>query len=401
MKKPIVFLLILALACSFLPFAAAESGRLDGAGYDTPEEALLAYIDALNRGDVGGMLSTFALESYVEHADPSVQINVRGFFLTHDLLSIPCPDDYSRSLVLHARYGSLATSLLQSVVECAAKLDGRPISFETSEDRKEFAALFADSPLNGLIGHVEFVRWLSPVDLTDGSFPDSIVMSGTPLALSGGDDYTELAALLEINGYPAVQAMQCVRYGEKWYNLQFGGVCASALGWTPLEYPLHILTPEERQKLEAAVASAYPEENARWDALGRSGLSGARFSLSSLTAGEIAVHNSPEDAQADGGMGLWAELHFFRTGAAMVTLAASPALQEKLSMDDAVARLLLSWTPGEGVTEFAYGAVAGRPVNPLYPADIQYDFSGFSVISGESSVTFIFPDGTEAVFSRP
>ena len=71
MKKPIVFLLILALACSFLPFAAAESGRLEGAGYDTPEEALLAYIDALNRGDVGGMLSTFALESYVEHADPS------------------------------------------------------------------------------------------------------------------------------------------------------------------------------------------------------------------------------------------------------------------------------------------------------------------------------------------
>ena len=115
---------------------AGVAGRLEGNGYDSPEDAVLAYIEALNRGDVGGMLSTFALESYVEHADPSVQINVRGFFLTHDLLSIPCPDDYSRSLVLHARYGSLATSLLQSVVECAAKLDGRPISFETSKDRK-------------------------------------------------------------------------------------------------------------------------------------------------------------------------------------------------------------------------------------------------------------------------
>ena len=401
MKKPIVFLLILALACSFLPFAAADSGRLEGAGYDTPEEALLAYIDALNRGDVGEMLSTFAQESYVEHADPSVQMNVRGFSLTHDLLSIPCPDDYSRSLVLHARYGSLANSLLQSVVECAAKLDGRPISFKTSEERKEFAALFADSPLNGLIGHVEFVRWLSPVDLTDGGFPDSIVTSGIPLALSGGDDYTELAALLEINGYPAVQTMQCVRYGEKWYNMNFGGIAAYALGGASLEIPLHVLTPEGQQKLEAALAADYPEENARWDALQRSGLSGARFSLSSLTGREIAVHGSPEDAKADGGMGLWAELHFFRTGAAMVTLAASPALQEKLSMDDAVARLLLSWTPGKGVEEYAYGAVAGRPVNPLYPADIQYDFSGFSVISGDSSVAFVLPDGAEAVFIRP
>ena len=40
--------------------------RFEGEGYESPEEAVAAYLEAMRNGDVAGMLSTFAIETYVE-----------------------------------------------------------------------------------------------------------------------------------------------------------------------------------------------------------------------------------------------------------------------------------------------------------------------------------------------
>ncbi len=52
---------------SYVP--SGNTGSYEGAGYATPEEAVQAYITARQAGDVSAMLSTFAIETYVDSYD--------------------------------------------------------------------------------------------------------------------------------------------------------------------------------------------------------------------------------------------------------------------------------------------------------------------------------------------
>lgn len=47
----------------------------EGAGFDSPYDAVQSYIDALNAGDVSAMLSTFAIETYVDNMDAAEAID--------------------------------------------------------------------------------------------------------------------------------------------------------------------------------------------------------------------------------------------------------------------------------------------------------------------------------------
>ena len=49
--------------------AAAENGKIEGDGFATPEEAITAFAEALQEGDLDKMISTFAIESYCERYD--------------------------------------------------------------------------------------------------------------------------------------------------------------------------------------------------------------------------------------------------------------------------------------------------------------------------------------------
>ena len=44
-------------------YRPAYGGSLEGPGYDSPEEAVTAYLEAMKNGDARGMLSTFAIET--------------------------------------------------------------------------------------------------------------------------------------------------------------------------------------------------------------------------------------------------------------------------------------------------------------------------------------------------
>ena len=66
MKKISAILLAIALS---ITLCACGSRKVEGNGYNSPEEALLAYAEALKTGNVDNILSTFAVETYVERFD--------------------------------------------------------------------------------------------------------------------------------------------------------------------------------------------------------------------------------------------------------------------------------------------------------------------------------------------
>lgn len=386
--------------------------RLEGPGYATPEEAVMAYLDAMNRGDAYGMISTFAMESFAAHVDPMLYIDHNARFSPHPFLainSIPYRDDYVVSLIAQARYGSIAWDLNACYAMYALGTDQAYNHYETAEERRALAEQFSNSVLNNIAGNVEFVEWLNPAALT-GGFVTTPGAGGDligSMAYAGADDITEISALIRINGKAAIQGMYCVKYGDRWYNLSFGSriIKMSVKATAANQMILWILSDEDEAELtDPALSAEYAEDGARWDALQQSDWAGTRWPMVSLSLPGVTVHETEADAENDTGAGIWAEMHFTRAGGAMITITASPALRQMLGMNRSSARIRFSWFADEiPVTRISPNNGKEIPLFRLFGRtdSIQLSLTGLSVAREESRVTFTLADGTTAVFEKP
>ncbi len=400
MKKLLVILAALALllACS----AAFAADRLEGNGYDTPEEAVLAYLDALNRGDTAGMLSTFAIESYAEHMDPGLYTQyMRRYNPAVKANYLPREDAFALSLAVQARYGGLAISLLANEAYEAAGEASVPA--RTAEEQEALEEKFRQSPALDPAGKVEFVRWVDPAAMTRGQIGHAAGGRSFPLnAYTGAEDLTERAAEIRIGGRTAYQIMTCARYGGRWYNLDFGGRTFNMAGKaaSPSAY-LWLPTEEEQAEIDRNLAGEYPEESARWEAVQQSDAAGETWPLVSLDVPGITVLGSAEDAAADSGSGIYAEVHFFRNGGGVVTVTAGGALRERLAMDDASGRILFTWYPGRIGTYYENKRGIQVPAyEAFYKEDIVLPDVSAAELTG-SELTFMMTGGARAVVRRP
>ena len=400
MKKLLVLLPVLILV--FVCTAGFAAERLEGNGYDTPEEAVLAYLDALDRGDVAGMLSTFAIESYAEHMDSRLFTQYRRQYTPSVSVNyLPREDVYALSLAVQARYGGLAVSLLANEAYQLFEADG--VLVRTAGERAEFEDRFRQSPALNPVGNVEFVRWADPVAMTRGQIAHLSGGRSLPLnAYAGAEDLTERIAEIRIGGRTAYQVMTCARYGGRWYNMEFGGRTLNLAG-AKLSVAAYLWLPTEEEQawIDESLAGEYPEESARWDAVQRSGIAGETWPLVSLDADGITLCGSADDAAADSGAGIYAEVHFFRNGGGVLTVTAGASLREKLYMDDAAGRFLFSWAPG-GIEPY-YTNKKGMAVptyGVLYREDIGLPDVAEAVLDGPE-LTVVLEDGTRAVFRRP
>ena len=112
MKRPLVCLVALTLAVlpafgglSSKADAVAEggttpavlsSGRLEGKGFASAEEAVAAYLQAMKENDVAGMLSTFAIETYVDNLDARAYLARNGSFGSSSQAALAATDPYMR-----------------------------------------------------------------------------------------------------------------------------------------------------------------------------------------------------------------------------------------------------------------------------------------------------------------
>lgn len=238
-RNTLLLILILALLAS-TSFAAEENSTLEGPGFDTAEEAVLAYIEAFNAGDVQGMLSTFAIETYVDHVDQQATMELRNAFISNLLDTCPMPTPYVRDLLVNRRWGEIAERLHgQYLLFAAPKEYGEdifmPVGF-SSDDRaqqiQDFLGAFDSSPVNEWIGNIAFVGFVPPEDLIGEDFMDESAQRRIErlAACHGCDEITELILQIQIAGEDFYQCLECARYGDRWYVHSLTGYAAVMLG---------------------------------------------------------------------------------------------------------------------------------------------------------------------------
>lgn len=333
---------------------AMPSGTLEGPGFDTPEDAVLAYLEGLNNGDVKEMLSTFAYETYAEHANPEDMLRRIRSFMYGQTSCVPMNSDYAKSIVINGRYADLARPLVYNYVECSYRTEGRAITFDEESEMTDFLNAFAISPANEWLGNVEFVEWIDPAQVTDKFFMSMNLRNlATQMACAGADDYAELVAHIKLNGVDSAQFMECIKYGDRWYNHSFQSMMANILGLAPttagLVYPDknseagnlqdYLIVPEIDEEMAAARNS--------WDT---SDLPGTRWQLESVKTSEFAanVGTSKEEVLADSGNSIFGELKFMHLGGAVLDMRFSPGLCSEMEVESTYAKSTMIWAEIDG-----------------------------------------------------
>lgn len=390
MKRFLCILLILAL---LVPAALADvSAKLEGPGYDTPEAAVLAYLDGLNAGDAQAMLSTFAYETLADHANPRTYLERMQTFLYTSINGMPLTGDYARTLMISGRYGRLATSLVNQFIELAAHLEGRNEILRDSAAVDALLDKFDQSPVNNWQGNVEFVKWLSPAALTDKyALPHTLMSIALQTEYAGADDVTELLAHVRLNGVDAVQGMQCVRYDGRWYNLELSTLLSAIMNLDSMSAGMFYPADEAAQaNLKAALsASADPAGQLLLAGCAASSLAGTRWQLVSLSGAPVAVAGTAGDAAA-GTNAVYGEAHFLRCGGALVNLRLSPDLAERLGVDGGRMKVSLAWADALGMLLLREARALG----------VSLDVSGMTLRRSGSDLVVTLESGVEATFRK-
>ena len=353
MKRLLAILTVLAL---LIPASLAEA-RHEGPGYDTPEEAVLAYIDALNRGDVDDMLSAFALETFVDHCDAETAMQRLQSISPTALITVPVNGAYSRSLLINARRAQITNSLVQQYIQISAQLDYMAVPLQDAAARQEMLDRFADSPANAWEGNVTLVGWVNPALLSDKiAYPMNMVSAMLQSAYCDPDDLAWEVARLNVAGEDAVLLLQCAKYGDRWYIAELGGMPGMVLGIPVTAAGMIFASDPDMGSMIGVLSSPLAVLDALdaarlLDANAASNLPGTRWALTGIGGVDGAtVCGEPDEPAQAGGLAAWGELKFMRVGA-LAAIRVSPAASQALGTDEQRLYLGMAWTDMNGSLE--------------------------------------------------
>ena len=353
MKKLLAILMALAL---FAPAALAEI-RHESEGYDSPEAAVEAYVEALNRGDVDDMIATFAIESFVDRCDAQTALQYLQSINPMLLAAVPVNGAYARSLLINARRAQIANRLFQQYIQISAQLDNMAVPLQDAAARQEMLDRFANSPANAWEGNVALAGMVNPALLSDKiAYPMNMVSAMLQSAYFDPDDLAWEAAHLNVAGENAVLLMQCAKYGDRWYNEELSGIPGMVLGIPVIDAGMIFASDSEMGSLMGLLSSPLAALGASdatrlLDANAASDLPGTRWTLTEIGGVDGAtVCGEPDEPTQASGMAAWGELKFMRVGA-LVNLRVSPAASQALGVDEQRLYLGMAWTDMNGALE--------------------------------------------------
>lgn len=216
---------------------AEPSERMEGDGFDTPEEAVLYYLEGLKNLDFGQMLRAFAWETQAEHYAvdenlrrisaylPSIKPRLPGdseFIRTANLYSL-------RTVQIDAIYQAMEYCLLQDHYSDLNSAYGTKSAKDGTFDA--FMEEFNNGRLDKLAGMTN-IRFLTPDRVTDGRFSSEKTQKNYARnnAVYGADETVDVPAVADVGDEILFCCPTVARYGEKWYLVSVRSVTGMIIG---------------------------------------------------------------------------------------------------------------------------------------------------------------------------
>ena len=238
--------------------AAGADEQNEGPGFDTPEEALLAFVEGLQNSDLDQMISTFAVESYCMHYDMALQMKrlrvVNPYLIVNNGSFSPMVNDLITQTSVEARRASIAEAIKLALIRIAADHmtpDEDGLSENVTGGLLDYNSfpLLPDTSLSDLnevliaiqnIPDFYGMNVSEPIPMTCFSMMDKDYLKQSCLqtffdeSLSiGADGFTDRGIILKNEEEAYLLTVSAVKYGDKWFNYKLGGNIGSLLTINP------------------------------------------------------------------------------------------------------------------------------------------------------------------------
>lgn len=210
------------------------TGKSEGDGYDTPEEAVEAYINGMIQNDYDAMVAAFSVESFIDNYDLKYTIEKnQGYQLGIPFL--PDTGEITYRINLEGRRSQImgtvrAHYLLLNHSEDILNSSLSLKDYDSVEDM--YHSIFPVDDTDYL-SDITFDReYYDPDFLTNGQYgSDDIQKNMSRNAKSYGvDEIESVIAKIYCNGEPVLLGPDVGRYGNKWYVLYGQGMAMTLMG---------------------------------------------------------------------------------------------------------------------------------------------------------------------------
>ncbi|MCL2811858.1 MAG: hypothetical protein FWD25_08215 [Clostridia bacterium] len=238
-----VLALAVVLLLGFL-FPTSASATAEGPGFQSPEDALMAYIEGLQQGDLAQMISTFAIETYVEHFDLAAHIERRNQYdVTMRMIfsnrrrlpvNLPNANPLIKELNIESRRSDIVIGILDLLMgfqftdQFDLYVSIAPFPNEDFGDVVDFVDMLRENMESMALQSTVFETFMELEELDEFfATENSQLYYDRICRTSGADEAKDTAVLLMIGAEPYVLCATAIRYGERWYLESLGGVFAS------------------------------------------------------------------------------------------------------------------------------------------------------------------------------
>ncbi|MCL2811859.1 MAG: hypothetical protein FWD25_08220 [Clostridia bacterium] len=238
-RKPRVVVLILALLVGFLCPVSA-SATVEGPGFASPRDALTAYIEGLQQGDLGQMMGAFAVETYVERYDLVARIEGMNSYMSRFPIRLPNASPLVKNLNIEWRRSYIANEILEQFFsfhwedETIMYSSIGPFPHEIYGEIPDFVHLLHESMEPAALQSMELFAFIEP-GLLDERYNEehSQRMIERGRRAAGADELESVAAFFMVGSDVYLLTADAIRYGERWYLESLCGTIGFMMGMSP------------------------------------------------------------------------------------------------------------------------------------------------------------------------
>ncbi|MBR3843111.1 MAG: hypothetical protein IKM38_07585 [Christensenellaceae bacterium] len=210
----------------------APTEKIEGEGYDTPEDAFMAYLTALQKTDREAIFETFAIESLVEKMSwDQDAAYVCQYYLRGELLT-DIESEFTKDIMLEMRISNVNELLEIIYYRLSGTWNIPDGSMETDDPEAFIKEHFPDGMMEKKLRKMQIIGLYDYYDYfpNDFSSRESLEENYQKCMRGlGAEDYCWAVAEVEIAGKKYYQVIDQIKYDGRWYNLAF------SFGFQPCE----------------------------------------------------------------------------------------------------------------------------------------------------------------------
>jgi len=216
------------------PPSISAVSRMELDGFDTPEEAVKAYLEGLKAADPDQMIGTFAVERYVENYDFEANLDRLKVYVPTQDIKFPNANAFVSKLNVESRRIAVTNAIIrQYLAICYPEFD-QSFPVMLNDGAGDFSALLVEKLNTVDLDSMTLLGFIPPESLAETY---TVKMNQENMArqakVYGAEKIVSLVAVFELQGNKYMLCSDVISYNGKWFMLQFGGNIGALLSISP------------------------------------------------------------------------------------------------------------------------------------------------------------------------